>query len=368
MNTALSPLSSKLSKIKIQDLINKKNKVLISINEDASIEKALELLQKYDILALPVYKWNLDKVKEFIGIISIYDILANTVFQKFFDLIDKCENSLDNLSFKTYLQVVKEEDLFFNIKVKNILGCTYESQESWVLHSSESLTNLLEMFTKNNYHRILIFDDEKFENSEKNELNETAEFYTILTQTDIINFIFSNKSNFDLSSAEYDRIFNKEIKSLMELKKKNSLTDAEDPNQVSSNSINDRGIKVVTVQEEFSALNCFKVLYLHRVSAVAVVNAKGELIANLSASDLRGMTKERMEDLLLPVFDFLEKTSSKRGIKKVRPDQIISVTDDELVTKVLDTMISKDLHRVWVVDDRDIPVGSFTQSDFLYSL
>jgi hypothetical protein len=48
-------------------------------------------------------------------------------------------------------------------------------------------------------------------------------------------------------------------------------------------------------------------LYVHRVSAIAIIDHRKRLVANLSASDLRGLSKETLEELMLPVFEYLEK-------------------------------------------------------------
>lgn len=43
-----------------------------------------------------------------------------------------------------------------------------------------------------------------------------------------------------------------------------------------------------------------------KVPAIAVVNEEKKLVSTLSASDLRGVSSEKLENLLSPVMDFLQ--------------------------------------------------------------
>ena len=56
-----------------------------------------------------------------------------------------------------------------------------------------------------------------------------------------------------------------------------------------------------------TALECFKLMRERNVSAVGIVDHAGELVANLSASDLRRLDRESFRLLALPVAEFISR-------------------------------------------------------------
>ena len=68
-----------------------------------------------------------------------------------------------------------------------------------------------------------------------------------------------------------------------------------------------RAGSVVTVPWDAIALECFKLMRDRNVSAVGVVDHVGELVANLSASDLRRLDRESFRLLALPVAEFISR-------------------------------------------------------------
>ncbi len=62
---------------------------------------------------------------------------------------------------------------------------------------------------------------------------------------------------------------------------------------------------IVSVPPEASALAALATMAEHKVAGVAVVDAGGRLLGNMSASDARGLTADRLPALALPVAEFL---------------------------------------------------------------
>jgi CBS domain-containing protein len=63
----------------------------------------------------------------------------------------------------------------------------------------------------------------------------------------------------------------------------------------------------VTAPWDTTALECFKLMRDRNVSALGVVDDAGELVANLSASDLRRLDRESFRLLALPVAEFISR-------------------------------------------------------------
>ncbi|KAH9266654.1 hypothetical protein BASA83_010461 [Batrachochytrium salamandrivorans] len=238
-------------------------KPLISVHEDTELGLSLTIMRNANILAIPVYR--IPKAeptgKVFTGIVSVFDILANTVFQQVFDsmCVDKSQPPLmERDEFQRYTKIMEEEKAFFTTKIGDLVGKTRESSESWILHSYDPLSSLLQILTCDNRHRALIVDDEA---------------------------ISASASNTD---------------------------DGYGPTAPPSGSL-----FALSRRPIYSALEGFRTLYIHRVPAVAVVEDTGRLVANLSASDL-------------PT-----------------------------------SMIVDIIHRMWVVDGEDHPIGVLSMSDIL---
>ena len=68
-----------------------------------------------------------------------------------------------------------------------------------------------------------------------------------------------------------------------------------------------RAGSVVTAPWDATALECFKLMRDRNVSAVGVVDHAGELVANLSASDLRRLDRESFRLMALPVAEFISR-------------------------------------------------------------
>jgi CBS domain-containing protein len=108
-----------------------------------------------------------------------------------------------------------------------------------------------------------------------------------------------------------------------------------------------------------SALDGFRKMYIQGVSSVAVVSVvDGHLVANLSASDVRGVTSENVRDVQEPVMSFL----TRHYQKPYHP--VTSYASEKLYDVVL-KMITAKVHRVWVVDAAYKPIGIVTISDIL---
>jgi hypothetical protein len=56
-------------------------------------------------------------------------------------------------------------------------------------------------------------------------------------------------------------------------------------------------------------------MFEHKVNAVAVVDISsgGKIVANLSASDLRGITADTLDNVKMPVLDYLQTLTGTRG-------------------------------------------------------
>jgi CBS domain-containing protein len=153
---------------------------------------------------------------------------------------------------------------------------------------------------------------------------------------------------------------------------------------------------VISVTPETSALAALALMKEKGVSGVAVVDgADGRLVGNFSVSDLRSIVAEHFGALALPVAEMLamERGFEYWGIDHRAPEaapaasasafaraasrrratlggdvgqDIAFATADDTVASVLAKLVSRRLHRLYIVDgDTKKPVGLVTLTDLL---
>eukprot|EP00658_Telonema_sp_P-2_P078119 TRINITY_DN7239_c0_g1_i10.p2 TRINITY_DN7239_c0_g1~~TRINITY_DN7239_c0_g1_i10.p2 ORF type:complete len:123 (+),score=26.92 TRINITY_DN7239_c0_g1_i10:309-677(+) len=106
-----------------------------------------------------------------------------------------------------------------------------------------------------------------------------------------------------------------------------------------------------------SAIDGFERMETQSVSGLAVLNDEGQLVGNLSASDLRGMGRHEFGDLLMSVEDFT----------LINKDQVqgYCLPPDATLDCLLQTFKEKRVHRLYVVDERNSPMAVITLTDVM---
>jgi CBS domain-containing protein len=117
------------------------------------------------------------------------------------------------------------------------------------------------------------------------------------------------------------------------------------------------------------AIDAFARMHFERVSCLGVCDTRGRLVANVSASDLRGLTHERLETMASDVLEFVsgepENASDARNETNARKRKPVTCLASETVRDVLERMVSRRVHHVYVCDDERRPVAMVTPNDIL---
>lgn len=123
--------------------------------------------------------------------------------------------------------------------------------------------------------------------------------------------------------------------------------------------------KIMAMLHEHSALHGFRTMFIDNIQAVPVVNRQGQIVANLSASDMRGISVDNLKTLSLPVFEFLE--SIGRGVNQlVSVDQVATLSPDATIERAVAKLLKLKLHRLWVCeDDSETLSGVVSMTDIL---
>ncbi|KAJ3071684.1 hypothetical protein HDU98_004943 [Podochytrium sp. JEL0797] len=350
---------------------------LIAVEHHTPLRDVLKVLNENSILAVAVFVED-EEGKKYTGIVSIYDVLAWTVFQKMFDDLEKLDTPSNDTpsnqgpTAKGFTDLNDQAEAYFSTPVKQLIGYTAESSMSWTLHSTEPVSSLLQMITTTPYHRLLVDDLDQstkvIEVGDKNAADKDG-CIVMITQSDLLDFLFTSRVT--ISPNAMTHLLSSSIQSAQHYSKaylprsthRNPDLDLNQPTTMTPHKPN-----IITVPSTFTALAAFRVMYIHRVSAIAITDpVSGEMVANLSASDLRGITADMasLESFLLPVFSFLE--ARGRGPESVQADQVRDVNGRQSVENAVNLMLRDHIHRVWVVEegDGDKPVGVMTMGDML---
>jgi CBS domain-containing protein len=95
---------------------------------------------------------------------------------------------------------------------------------------------------------------------------------------------------------------------------------------------------------------------IQQVSALAICNEAGQLVDNLSATDLRGLGRDDIPNILEPIGKFF----LTHGIMRKKT---ISTTLPTTLGKVLTLLVKNNVHRVWIVDADQHPIGVVSRTD-----
>ncbi|KAI8622657.1 hypothetical protein BC830DRAFT_1076334 [Chytriomyces sp. MP71] len=130
-----------------------------------------------------------------------------------------------------------------------------------------------------------------------------------------------------------------------------------------SNTLQELGLvtnNVKTMSSSQTARQGYNSMAGAKILALPVVNDAGLVVATLSASDLRGLTKETLHFVGLNVLEFLEKmhTNSKQ-------ESTSSLAPSDTLQSAVEMLISRDVHRLWILDAMLRPVGVVSQSDVI---
>jgi len=200
------------------------------------------------------------------------------------------------------------------IPLSSVVACHLEGRALHVFKPTEKIEDLFPYFGSG-VHRVLV---------------EHAEGYSNLSQTDVLEYLWKHPEPCCV------HLQNKTLEELGLHKK-----------------------RVISVDATIPAITAIQKLSETNVSALAIIDEDGKLVANLSASDLRGLSSQHVDRLALNVLEFLEKPCQEGATHLKEP---ISVCPKTKFGDCISKMVQEHVHRVWVMEEQK-PVGIVSMSD-----
>lgn len=273
----------------------KKN--VISVSSTDSISKVMEILAKNGITSVPVYS---GEKSNFVGFVDVLDLAVHIV-----------RVFAQNYEKHPHLYDPKELERMLSHQVSEVINAS-KRNPFMPVDSSWNLSFLINSYLRYGIHRVLVIED-----------NEVV---GLVSQSDVIRFLFANRNK---------------LKGILD------------------KSLKDLGIdygNVIFVSNEDTLMKAFTTILKHNVTGIAVVDPKGELVNNLSASDLKGVTETNFFKLEAQIHQILLSTS------KLPP---VTCTPDSKLIEILSIIEKTGVHRVYVVDKEKKPIQVITLTSIL---
>jgi CBS domain-containing protein len=294
--------------IRAIDLFHVKEWNLISVNKSDTVEFVISKLGENKISSAPI----VNEKKQPIGTVDMLDLLTFAGGKMGFKYPD---STTGFLAAKQFLQ--KNIYDLMNVSGRNSI---------YTLPSTANLQDALGLLSKPDVHRLLI-------------VNSEGTICGVLTQSQVVHFLNSRK-------PQLATLMNQRVKELWKIGEK----------------------QVETIDFNKFVIDALLRLIDKNISGIAVVNDSGQIVGNISASDLKRMDVHNPYQLSYDIYESIQvfMNLSEAGHNKRLPQfEPIIVKQEDTLGSVIETIVSKGVHRVYVVDENKRPIGEISLCDII---
>lgn len=300
-----------LNEINLGVLVFEKRQVW-KVDVKNSVKDALSIMKEHKVLSVPVYD---SKRCQYVGILNTGDILKSFVLGIYFK---------DNIEKET----TKEEfdkNSFEEMTVSDLMEKINKEAQIYVFEPEDSIDSIIEPMTQPG--PLCCFVKQKDDSTRKL-------IYKLVSKIDLIKFLNDNCN-------VVGGIFERTVENLkLKIGKQQLMIGKED--QIT--------------------LDIYQRMWSQNISAVPILNKSNQLIATLSSSDLKEISKDNMNALFLPVNYFLKVIHGE-----AIPKPIVCYPTTSL-KEVMKKIIENEVHRVWVVTSSNNVIDVLSCSDIIFYL
>mmetsp|Transcript_28303 Transcript_28303/g.39972 ORF Transcript_28303/g.39972 Transcript_28303/m.39972 type:complete len:303 (+) Transcript_28303:19-927(+) len=283
-----SALLHLLKTTKVRELLNKQHLVIFQSTQ--TVKDVFQTLSENAILSAPVFD---TRRHSFIGMIDMQDFLAFTLSM-----------------------YIKGEPFVFTAKQLTDFSGT---NPFIPIEDDTSLLEALKDFNTQKIHRMPVI-----------EKNTAANVVGVLSQSTIIDWLYSHLS-------EFGNKLDHTVKDL-NLGGLNNLS------------------QVITANSKDSLLSAFFTLEKAKITGLPVVDSQGKLVGNISLKDIKYVINSSIQELEIPIHDFMN---------KVQAHELVVCTPETNFIEVIKMMHLQKVHRVHVVNQEHHPIDIITMSNVL---
>jgi len=289
-------------------------KRLVLVGKKQPLERALSRINTHNILSLPVVDEDSPN-GAVIGLLDVLDIIASVA-----ENIESSNSGRPrrNMLFTLISDVMNKEG----------------RQPTYLTSTSTTLRDVIHHFATTGIQRVMVVERPIPEGVIEQTKPEDS-VIGLLTQSDLVRFIAEN-----FMWMRREPIFSATLRELGLVQRQPITVDCSTP-----------------------AYKVFLEIHKKCRAGVAMVDSSGKLVANVSASNIKGMTRRNYQLLFRPIIQYLSR-DRKRGWWQL---PICTTLDTPLGTVVLQFVASK-VHRMYICDDENRPVGEVSLTDVMTQL
>lgn len=280
---------------------------LISVSSDTSVAQAMTVMEQKKVRQLGITEINDEGQDKVIGILNLMSCITYLSFGE--------------LSFMDTSQ--NEEPTLDKVTVKEMLALNEESSRLWQRQSTDKVKSVYDVMSKG-VHSVVV---------------HCGDHDKLATQTDVLRYLANTLQEHKASGALPDV-----TKTLQEL-----------------GCAEQRVVR--SIGHKDPALDGFRMMVQHEVSAVAILDCAGRVMSQISTSDARYVKAALLHQLKLPVCDFLQLAHENQQCMCVK--RPCYVKQDSTLEQTIQRFIVGKVHRLWVVDDERKPLTVFSLSDLI---
>jgi len=274
-------------------------------------------MKKYRIAALPIRD---PKGNKFIGIVDVLDLVVFAI------------TKFETVPLQAY-EAYQQMESFAKTKVKHLLDLS--GRNPWVtIHERKPFAQLVLMLSDKHTHRVAV-------------INDRHEVCGLVSQSAVVRFFYAQRDKFD---DRFKNVLHEKVEEWTHVHQQ----------------------RLYSISMNEHVYDAFRKIWELKVSGLAVVNDHGQLVANISASDIKRtryypIIGQMVKDLYTPLNQFLRVTEPGQQAKK--KDHVpFFVHKGETMEKAMETLVENNIHRVFVVDSHRQPIAVISMCDILRKL
>jgi len=305
-------MSKTIQELHLTDVV--KDFKLISVKDTSQVQDVLTTLSNKNILSAPV----LDNVGIVHKSIDMLDLVAYAVAK-----LDLFKEKTKKTEHTQVMEFLKKEICH--------LPDFSDRNPFYTLSSRKSITKAMNLLAHPHFHRIWV--------------EENGVLVGVFTQSKALEILWEHR-------AEFAPIMKSRVYEVFPEARQTLMIDSKD-----------------------LLINAFHRINTDKVSGIAVVDDKGVLVGNISASDLKEAKFLNPKDLIVelthPIEDFMNPTKPGLlawffgGKKNNRPFEPIVVTQENTLSEVIEKCVTNKVHRVYVVDKEQKPLHVISLGDII---
>lgn len=291
----------------------KNNGQVVQIGHKETVKRAMKTLNDHQIYSAPIYD---DEKGEYVGMVDMVDIVE-FIAQNFEEA---------QMLGEGFEAIFEQAERFGSTSVLELTSQSQRANSFIRVPGDADMHHVVKLLSEDRIHRVNVF-------------NEENQLINIITQSAVLAQLQKKR----------EALGNWANKTVQEL---------------------DMGTSpVISIDINRTTIEAFKLLREHELYAVPVVNHDLEdaIVANISAKDVRAacIDPSRLYLLYAPISQFL--TIMHQNELEIGTPSITCNGKDTL-TLLIDKLIINNIHRVYVLDDKNAPERVISLTDLLQTL